>query len=152
MKKSAFALTFLFSCAAFAHHPLNTMPMESFSDGLLSGIGHTIIGIDHFFFVAMVGLIGLFTGHKYAAPLAYLAAMAAGCLMMAEGLNLPYKESAIAFSLLTLGLFVLAGIRVTLIPALTLFIVFGIFHGSAFGESIAANEITLDTHILCMAI
>ena len=59
---------------AYAHHPLGGMPMETFTHGLLSGIGHPILGFDHLFFVVIVGIAALFTGGPRTAPLGWSGA------------------------------------------------------------------------------
>ena len=125
---------------AVAHHPLGGMPMETFTHGLLSGIGHPLLGFDHLFFVIAVGVAALYTGYARLAPAAYIVAMLAGCLMMSLGVGLPMKEAVIGLSLLVVGSAVLSGRALGLGPALALFTVFGLFHGSAFGDSIAAQE------------
>ena len=125
---------------ALAHHPLAGQPMNTFADGLLSGIGHPLLGFDHLFFVIAVGLAAAYTGFQRSAPAAYIAAMAIGCLMMSFGTGLPVKETIIALSLLVVGGIVASGRALNLIPALVLFAGFGLFHGSAFGDSIASQE------------
>lgn len=125
---------------AWAHHPLAGQPMETFAQGFLSGIGHPLLGFDHLFFVIAVGLAAAYTGFQRSAPAAYIAAMAIGCLLMSFGTNLPVKETIIALSLLTVGGLIASGRALALVPALVLFAGFGLFHGSAFGDSIAAQE------------
>lgn len=125
---------------ALAHHPLAGAPMETFTHGILSGIGHPILGFDHLFFIALVGLAALYTGAQYKAPLAYIGAMVAGCLLMSFGIALPLAEVIIGLSLLVLGAVVLSGKVLTLNWAMTGFAVAGLFHGSAFGESIVGQE------------
>lgn len=125
---------------ALAHHPLGGMPMETFAHGLLSGVGHPILGFDHLFFVIAVGIAALFTTRRYLAPGAYVAAMLAGCALMYAGIGLPLKEAVIALSLLIVGGVVLSGRALAPAAALALFAGFGLFHGSAFGDSIAAVE------------
>lgn len=134
------ALALLPSSAAMAHHPLGGMPMETFAHGLLSGVGHPILGFDHLFFVALVGIAALYTGRRYLAPGAYIVAMLAGCLAMASGVGLPAKELVIGLSLLILGGVVLTGRALSLVPAMAVFAAFGLFHGSAFGDAIAGQE------------
>lgn len=134
--------------AAQAHHPLGGMPMETFTDGVLSGIGHPLLGFDHLFFVIIVGIAALYTGRERLAPAAYIAAMLAGCLLMAMGTGLPLKEPVIGLSLLIIGGMVLSGRTLGLVPALVLFAGFGLFHGSAFGDSIAAQEAVAGTTVL----
>ena len=125
---------------ALAHHPLNGMPMETFAHGLLSGVGHPVLGFDHLFFVALMGIAALYTGRRFAAPLAYIAAMLAGCALMYAGLAMPLAETVIVLSLLVLGGWILSGRAMSLPVALALFAGFGLFHGSAFGGSIAGQE------------
>jgi len=142
MKKYLIAAGAFFSLTtpALAHHPLGGMPMETFAHGLLSGIGHPVLGFDHLFFVVVVGIAALYTGRKLMAPAAYIVAMLAGCLMMSLGVGLPAKEIVIGLSLLALGAVVLSGRALSLIPALAIFAAFGLFHGSAFGDSLAGQE------------
>jgi urease accessory protein len=125
---------------AFAHHPLGGMPMQTLAHGLLSGVGHPILGFDHLFFVALVGVAAIYTGHRFVAPLAYIGAMLVGCLLMSFGVKLPLIEVVIALSLLTLGAFVMSGRALSMTLAVMAFAVAGLFHGSAFGVSIVGQE------------
>jgi urease accessory protein len=150
MKKylGAIALLFLAPTAALAHHPLGGMPMETFAHGLLSGVGHPILGFDHLFFVALMGVAALYTTRRMLTPLAYIAAMLAGCLMMSAGVGLPAAEIVIGLSLLILGYIVLSGRALGIVPALLVFGGFGLFHGSAFGDAIAQQEAAMGTQVL----
>lgn len=125
---------------AFAHHPLGGLPMETFTHGLLSGIGHPVLGFDHLFFVAAMGIAASFTAQKLLTPAAYIGAMLAGCAMIYAGLALPLTETLVVVSLLVLGGVVLSGRTLTTPVALALFAGFGLFHGAAFGGSIAGAE------------
>jgi len=44
-------LAALYSAPAFAHHPLAGMPLQPFAYGILSAVGHPLVGFDHLFFV-----------------------------------------------------------------------------------------------------
>lgn len=133
---------------ALAHHPLAGAPMETFTHGVLSGTGHPLLGFDHLFFVVLVGIAALYTGRRYLAPGAYIGAMLLGTLMMSFGVALPMVEVVIALSLLVLGYFVLRGRALRAGSAIGLFAVFGLFHGSAFGGSIAAQEAAMGIQVL----
>lgn len=140
MKRLAPAGLILIATPAVAHHPLAGRPMQSFADGLLSGIGHPILGFDHLFFVLAAGLAARLAGAPLRAPLAYIAAMLIGCAALYAGVAMPLREPAIAVSLIVIGA-VLASGRATAPAALIgLFAGFGLFHGAAFGTSIAAQE------------
>ncbi|NJM34640.1 MAG: hydantoin utilization protein A [Rhodomicrobium sp.] len=134
------ASTLLASTPAFAHHPLGGMPMETLFHGLLSGVGHPILGFDHLFFVALVGIAALYTAHRFVAPLAYIGAMMAGCILTISGVALPMAEVVIGLSLLVLGAAVLSGRALRFDIALAGFALAGLFHGSAFAGSIAGQE------------
>lgn len=117
---------------ALAHHPLGGMPMETFTHGLLSGAGHPPLGFNHLFFVVAVGI----------------AAMLAGCVMTGFGIGLPLKEAVTGASLLVVGGVVLLGRALGLASVLVLFAAFGLFHGSAFGDSVAAQEAAMGASVL----
>lgn len=46
---------------AFAHHPLGGKLPANFFEGIISGFGHPIVGLDHLVFVIASGLIALKT-------------------------------------------------------------------------------------------
>ena len=125
---------------AFAHHPLGGQPMETLTEGLLSGVGHPLLGFDHLFFVIAVGIAALYTNRSKLATAVYIGTMMLGCLLMSFGVGLPAKEFVIGISLLVVGGILLSGRATGLTPAVGLFAVFGLFHGSAFGDTIAAHE------------
>lgn len=142
------AMAAVASTPALAHHPLGGQPMETFAHGLMSGIGHPLLGFDHLFFVLLVGVAALFTGQRLLAPAGYIAAMLIGCLLMSLGVGLPAKEIVIGVSLLALGAVVLSGRSLPLVPALAVFAAFGLFHGSAFGDAIAEQEAAAGAQVL----
>lgn len=133
---------------ALAHHPLAGMPMTTLMHGLMSGIGHPILGFDHLFFVTAVGVIAIFTRHRILAPLAYIIAMLGGCLVTLLWTRLPATELMIALSLLVLGSMLLSGHRFSLSTVVFVFAGFGLFHGAAFGESLAMQEAAFGIQVL----
>lgn len=133
---------------AQAHHPLAGMPMETFTHGLLSGIGHPLLGFDHLFFVVLVGISAIFTRRRLLAPLAYIIAMLGGCTVSALWTPVPATELMIALSLLVLGSMLLSGHRFGLSTLLLAFVGFGLFHGAAFGESLATREAGFGDQVL----
>ena len=137
-----------FAGPALAHLPLAGAPMETFTQGALSGIGHPVLGFDHLFFVVLVGIAALYTARPLATPLAYIGAMLLGTLAMAFGLALPMIEPMIIASLIILGFVVLSGTAISAPMAIGLFAVAGLFHGSAFGESIALQEAGMGAQVL----
>lgn len=130
----------LFAGPVLAHHPLEGNPVVTFTQGLLSGVGHPFIGYDHMFFVVLVGIAAVFTARPMLAPLSYIAAMLCGCLMTALWQALPASELMVAMSLLVLGAIMLTDYPLKSGATVGIFALFGLFHGSAFGSFLAAQE------------
>ncbi|WP_226583491.1 HupE/UreJ family protein [Acuticoccus sediminis] len=125
---------------ALAHHPLGGMRMTTFAHGLMSGVGHPIIGFDHLFFVLAVGVAAAVAGRVATAPLAYIGTMLLGVAVASAGVRVPFAEAVIALSLLVLGGLLVSGRGVTPMLAMGLFAGLGLFHGYAFGGAIAGQE------------
>ncbi len=138
----------LVATPVLAHHPLAGMPVTTFAHGLMSGFGHPILGFDHLFFVTSVGIIAIFTRHRILAPLAYIVAMLGGCLVTALWTSMPATELMIALLLLVLGSMLLSGHRFNLSTVVFAFAGFGLFHGAAFGLSLATQEAAFGIQVL----
>ena len=138
----------LLATPALAHHPLAGAPMETLAHGVLSGVGHPVLGFDHLFFILIIGVAAAFTGNAAKATGAYIVAMLVGCLTMSFGIGLPAKEIVIALSLLLVGGMVMRGKDFSLPMAIALFAGFGLFHGSAFGDTIAGQEAAMGPQVL----
>lgn len=134
------ALAALFATPALAHHPLAGAPMETFAHGVLSGVGHPVIGFDHLFFVIAVGIAATLAGRLLTAPLAYLGAMIAGVALASNGIALPAVEFVIAASLIVLGGWLATGRSLAAPVVMAGFAAAGLFHGWAFGGAIAGQE------------
>jgi len=127
---------------ALAHHAMDGQTPDTFVTGLLSGLGHPVIGVDHLAFVIAVGLVAAFAGHRLLSPLAFVVATVVGCLIQVAGTVLPAAEIVIAASILVLGAVALSGRRVGTPALLGMFALAGLFHGWAYGGSIVGAEPT----------
>ncbi|MEM9762135.1 MAG: HupE/UreJ family protein [Pseudomonadota bacterium] len=125
---------------AEAHHPLAGQAMTTLEHGVLSGIGHPLLGFDHLFFVLLMGVAAAYAGGRFTLPIAYLAAMCAGVTLSIAAVALPMVEPAIALSLLVLGVLAMRGKALSPVMTGIVFAAAGLFHGAAFGESIAGQE------------
>ncbi len=130
----------LLATPALAHHAMGGAPMETLGQGLLSGVGHPVLGFDHLFFVAAVGIAAAFSGRPLTAPLGYVAGMLAGCALVVSGVALPGIEAVIALSLVVAGAVLMRGRALGAPAAMALFGFFGLFHGWAFGGTITGQE------------
>jgi urease accessory protein len=64
----------LFANPAFAHHPLGGKTPSIFFEGLISGFAHPVIGLDHFIFVAAMGIAAVLIGKRVAMPILFVLA------------------------------------------------------------------------------
>ena len=141
-RSAAVAAVALLSQPALAHHVMDGAMPQTFMDGLLSGLGHPIIGVDHLAFIIAVGFAAVFAGQRLLSPLAFIAATLAGCALQLGGIGLPLAEIVIAGSIVLLGGMVLSGRSISLTVYLAVFAVAGLFHGWAYGGSIIGAENT----------
>lgn len=127
---------------AIAHHPMGGQTPTDFLSGLLSGIGHPVIGLDHFTFVIAVGLAATFQPQGWMILLAFTLASLGGTGIHLGGLNLPIPEVIIALSVLGMGALLVRRSRLNSGWMAALVGVAGVFHGYAYGESIVGAEMT----------
>ncbi len=127
---------------ALAHHPMGGVTPRTFTEGLLSGIGHPIIGLDHFAFVIGVGLLALILGRRFTLPLAFIGATIAGVAVHLASIGLPAVETVIALSVVLVGALVVSGSKLPALVLASLFATAGLFHGFAYGEAIFGAETT----------
>jgi urease accessory protein len=127
---------------ALAHHVMGGRLPGNFFEGLLSGFGHPIIGLDHFAFVIAVGLLSINQPGKYWIPGAFVLATVAGTVIHLFSFDLPVAEIAIALSLIAAGMLLLARYKLPASTLSGLAALAGLFHGYAYGESIVGAEAT----------
>lgn len=132
------------STSVFAHHPTGSMTPQTFSQGLLSGFGHPIIGLDHFAFlvVAMLLTYALKGTARIVVPLAFIGATIGGTVLHLGSANIPMSEMLVALSVVIGGVLALTRRYPGAFALSALFAVSGIFHGYAYGESIIGAETT----------
>lgn len=127
---------------AFAHHPMGGDIPLTMVQGLLSGIGHPIIGFDHLAFVLGIGLLAAFQQARLALPVGFIAGTALGSLLIVGGVVLPMVELVIGLSVLMIGVLVMAGRRLGPVAAMMTAAGAGLFHGWAYGEAVIGAEAT----------
>jgi urease accessory protein len=127
---------------AFAHHPLGGEVPETMLHGLLSGLGHPLIGFDHLAFVLAIGVLAAFQARRWMMPLGFILGTVAGSLLTLAAVTLPLTEVMITLSVLVAGVIVMRGREVTVMPAAALAAFAGLFHGTAYGAAIIGAEPT----------
>jgi urease accessory protein len=134
------AILFLCTTSAFAHHVMGGTTPSTPVEGLLSGIGHPIIGPDHLAFLLSVGIAVGIGGLNLALVALFVIASAIGVMLHVNGINLPGAEIIVACSVLLAGFLIARGRVLSIWSWAALFTVAGLFHGYAFGESIVGAE------------
>jgi urease accessory protein len=115
----------------------------SLLEGLLSGLGHPVIGIDHLAFTIAVGVACAFLAARYVLPAVFVAATVAGCLLrVTAGIELPATELAVAASLMLIGALVMAGAGLGAGAYAVLLGAAGLVHGAAYAGAIIGAEPT----------
>jgi urease accessory protein len=139
---AAILVALLPAAPAFAHHVMGGKMPATFMQGLLSGLGHPVIGLDHFAAVVAVGCLA--AAHRAGAALAigFVVAMMAGVAAHLQGASVSGAEIFVALSVIALGAVLLAHREIKAVVALALFVVVGLLHGYALGESIYGAEQT----------
>ncbi len=137
---AAVLLSALAPAAALAHHPFAMAEGLELSPwmGLMSGIGHPLLGPDHLLFLLAIGFVGLQRPMAWVLPL-----LAAGLLgsAIAQGLPLaeavaPWAEALVALTLVLAGVVALGKVSpAALVPAMAL-------HGYLLGGTVVGAEPT----------
>jgi urease accessory protein len=127
---------------AFAHHVMGGELPNTAWQGVLSGLGHPIIGIDHFAFIVSVGLMSHLAGRLALLPLLFVVGTALGCLVHVQGYNLPLSELGIALTIAVAAVAVALHARIPIGILTLVFLIAGALHGYAYGESIVGAEAT----------
>lgn len=139
---AAALVVLLIAVPAYAHHPIGGVTPSTLVEGLLSGIGHPIIGIDHLVFVIGIGLAASFLSRGLAMPGFFVGATLLGTGIHLMAFSLPFVEVVISASVLLLGVMIFVKRSQPLAIWASLFVVAGIFHGYAYGEVIIGAEAT----------
>ena len=127
---------------ALAHHAMGGATPTTFWHGLLSGLGHPVIGLDHLAAVIAVGCLAATQPKGALLAAAYVAAAMIGAAAHIGEATVPNAEVFVALSVVALGLFVFRKAPLRRDVAFALFAAAGILNGYALGESIAGAERT----------
>ena len=109
--------------------------------GVLSGLIHPWLGLDHALAMLAVGLWARQQGseHVLRLPLAFVLFMVSGVAMAGFGLPLPALAAGLASSLLVLGLLLLFALRLPATAGTALVAVFALLHGYDHGTRLPGS-------------
>jgi urease accessory protein len=125
---------------ALAHHAMGGELPRTAWQGLLSGLGHPVIGLDHLAFIIGVGLMSQLAGRPLLLPMLFVLGTVLGCFVHVREWSLPWPEPVIAASVALAAAIVGLRPRVPGTVLAPLFAAAGVFHGYAYGESIVGAE------------
>lgn len=134
------AIAMMIAEPAWAHHVMDGELPQTFLQGLLSGFGHPVIGVDHLAAIVGVGILAALAGRSAAVVLAFSVAVIAGVGLHLTEIDLPASELFVGLTTLLIGALVIARQSMGAGLALLLFAAAGLVHGYALGESIVGAE------------
>ena len=141
--KRTIPLLLLAPIPAHAHHAMDSATPSNLFEGLVSGLAHPIIGVDHLLFVLAVGIAAYYFGRRAGNVIAFIGGTLAGTLVHLQQAMLAYPDAWVAGSLILIGGLLLVGARVlSTALAPVVFALCGLVHGYAYGEAIVGAETT----------
>jgi urease accessory protein len=139
-KTSIAAALVALPCQAWAHHFMDGGLPQTVAQGLLSGLGHPVIGLDHAAFIVAAGfLLALVNGGMWGV-LALVGGSLFGAALHLAGVGLPGNETGVALSVVLIGGLVLARRRIALSSLSCGLALAGMLHGYAYAETIFGAE------------
>lgn len=125
-----FAALVICSSTALAHPGLGTQ-----ASGVLSGLAHPLLGLDHFLAMVTVGLLAACLGGRatWLLPATFLGCMLLGGLVGLVGWQLPAMEYGIALTVILLGFSLARGNGNSRTAAMAFCAVSGLLHGHVHG-------------------
>lgn len=137
------AIAFLATATpALAHHPFGGEAPQGILEGLISGIGHPVLGLDHLAFVIAIGLLGAVVKQGWTVPAAFLLTALMGTGIHLSGADLPAPELVVSASVLLFGLLAITHKSLSAPAVVALTGLAGMFHGYAYGEAVVGAEPT----------
>jgi urease accessory protein len=133
---------FVTAGTASAHHLMGGKTPSTFAEGILSGVGHPVIGPDHLAFLVALGIAVGVGRLSFVNPFLFLVAMACGVAAHVAAVNIPAAEFIVAVSVLVAGVLLALDRRIPAGGWMGIFALAGFFHGYAYGESIYGAEPT----------
>lgn len=130
----------LLTTEAFAHHALGGSIPIGFGQGLLSGLAHPMIEIDHLAFVLAVGVLTAVSQGGFSLPVWFVGGTAMGCLLNAGSLQLQPAGWMVPLSALLIGGYLASGRSADGHWHKWVFLAAGALHGLAYSQAIIGSE------------
>ncbi|BAQ59676.1 nickel-binding accessory protein UreJ-HupE [Geminocystis sp. NIES-3708] len=131
----------MISVALVSYNTENILP-DNFYTGLMAGLAHPIIALNHLTFIIGVGLLGSLCSWGIIIAVVFVLTSILGTFVNLMSINLPVPELIISLSVSTIGLMLAKSKLPKNFTAITLTLIAGIFHGYSYGESIIGAKNT----------
>ena len=119
-----------------AHHPMDGQIPSTMFEGLISGIAHPVIGLDHLLFIASIGLFVVLSGASLIRLVTgFTISSLSGLLLHVNAIALPSVELIVAVSVMLAGLVIIKQFSGQVVVGIFIAAA-GLFHGFAYGEAI----------------
>lgn len=125
---------------AGAHHFMEDQLPQTFTQGLLSGVAHPVIGVDHLAFIIAAGFLLALTRRGTWGVVAFTFGSLVGAALHLAEFNLLGGEAAVALSVILLGGAVIRDRPIALSWLVGCLTLAGMLHGHAYAESIFGAE------------
>jgi urease accessory protein len=112
----------------------------TFLEGLLSGLSHPALGLDHLAFIVVLGVAAALTRAGIPLILTFVATAAVATYARAINFDYPYVEQLVALTVVAAGVLVALGLGARRLIWLPFAAVAGLLHGYAFGEEVLGAD------------
>lgn len=112
----------------------------TFLEGLVSGLQHPALGLDHLVFLVVLGVAAALTRAGLPTILAFLATAAIATYGRAVNFDYPYVEQLVALTVIAAGALFALGLGAKKLIWLSFAAVAGLLHGYAFGEEVLGAD------------
>ena len=136
----AVTMVMLLPALAWAHHFMEDQLPQTFAQGLLSGLAHPVIGVDHLAFIVATGFVLALVKHGVFGIIAFMLGSLLGTALHLTGFSFAGNEPLVALSVILMGGVVLSERRIVLAWLAVALVFAGALHGYAYAESIFGAE------------
>lgn len=112
----------------------------TFLEGLLSGLSHPAVGLDHLAFVVVLGVVAALVSAGIPLIAAFIATAAIGTVVHAVNYDFPLSEQLVALSVVIAGVLIALGLGAKQLIWLPFAGIAGLLHGYAFGETVLGAD------------
>jgi len=127
---------------AWAHHFMDNALPGTFVEGLLSGLGHPLIGADHAAFIVATGFFLARVNGGMWGVAALIAGSLLGAALHLNGIDIVGREIGVALSVIVAGGLLMGRWRIELSWLAGGLALAGALHGHAYAEAIFGAEAT----------